>query len=183
MIVNDIKCVKGAYGFENLGCCSFSSKAGKARKSFLKLSNYMIDRSKSTWIAIYIPKASRKFRKEVGLPEITSYEGYISAFQELIPQTGINYKNWGINDRWDYGIPAKRIFAFKKPKIHITQIFDDNKIKNFYASTLSSAAHFLTDEQEKLLISSISTDDLLEINVENELIDLYPKVKERFQNN
>ena len=183
MVINDIKCVKGAYGFENLGCCSFSSKAGRATKSFLKLSNYMIDSSKSTWIAIYIPQASRKFRKEAGLPEITNYEGYISAFQELTPQRGIDYKEWGINDRWDYGIPAKRIFAFKKPKIHITQIFDDYEIKNFYAATLASAAHFLTDEQEKSLISRVSTDDLVEIEVEEKFINLYPKLNERFQKN
>ena len=117
------------------------------------------------------------------MPEIANYEGYISAFQELTPPKGINYKNWGINDRWDYGIPAKRIFAFKEPKIHINQIFNENEIKKFYSSTVSSAAHFLSSEQETQIKSSMTPDDLIEVCVEDKFINLYPKVRERFQKN
>lgn len=183
MIINEIKYIKGAYGFENLGCCSFSSKAGKARKSFLELSNYMLDNSKSTWIAIYIPQSSRKFRIEAGLPDIKNFEGYVSAFQELTPVKGINYKEWGINERWDYGIPAKRIFAFKNPKIHISQIFDAEEIKNFYSSAVSSAAHFLNDEQENKIKNNFEMSELEEIKIDDEFIQLYPNVKKRLQSN
>ena len=79
--------------------------------------------NKKSWIAIFIPKASRNFRKDIQiLPDISMFEGYIAGFQELVQKGGLNFKEWGIDERWDWGIPAERIFAFKKPRIKITDI-------------------------------------------------------------
>lgn len=180
MSIHEIKFIKGAYGHENLECCAFSTKAGRALESFKKIYNYLHDKSKgSTWIAIYIPKSSRKYREEIGLPNISKYEGYISAFQELVIHKGISYREYGINDRWDYGIPSKRIFVFKEPKIRIQELFDKDNIKSFYSAAKSSSAFNLDENQENLLLSSISNDNLEEVKVEKEYVDLYPKVLNR----
>jgi hypothetical protein len=184
MDIHEIKFIKGAYGHENLECCAFSSKAGRALESFKKIYNYLLNKQlktgdSSTWIAIYIPKSSRKYREEIGLPSISRYEGYVSAFQELVIHRGLNYKEYGINDRWDYGIPSKRIFAFKEPKIRIEELFDKDNIKSFYSAATSSAAYNLKENQENFLLSSISNDDLEEVKVQQDYVNFYPKVLKR----
>ena len=180
MDIHEIKFIKGAYGYENLLCCAFSSKAGRARKSFINIINYLHKNSVgSTWIAIYIPKSSRKYREEHGLPDISRYEGYICGFQELMIQKGFNYNDFGIDERWDLGVPSKRIFIFKEPKIHIKQLFNKNDIRSFYSSATSSAAYELEETQQSILLNSVSKENLIEVKVQQEYLELYPKVLKR----
>ena len=182
MEIDDLKYIKAAYGFENLGTCAFSSKVGRAGKSFREVSNYVFSKpNKKSWIAIFIPKASRNFRKDIQiLPDISMFEGYIAGFQELVQKGGLNFKEWGIDERWDWGIPAERIFAFKKPRIKITDIFEGPDLKNFYAAATASAAYRFDEEHEKKIISNFSMDDLIEINKEKKFFDLYSKLKNKF---
>lgn len=181
MTIHDLKYIKAAYGFENLGTCAFSSKVGRARKSFLDASNYVYStKTKTSWIAIYIPRSSRGYRKEIEiLPDISKFEGFIAAFQELIHEGGLNYKDWGIDERWDMGIPSKRIFAFKEPKIPITDIFSDGDLKDFYAAATASGAHKLNEVQEKTILKRFSMSDLIEIKKEKKYLDLHPLLKEK----
>lgn len=172
-MINEIKFIKGAYGFENLGTCAFSSKTSRAQKSYSTVYDYAFKSpERRTWIAIYIPKSSRRFRETNGLPDISQFEGFIGAVQEIIRIEKPRYNDWGIDKRWDYGIPAKRLFAFHEPKIHITEVFKDPTISEFYAAATSSAAYQIDASQEKFLLDTINVDDLYEVKLERKYIDL-----------
>ena len=160
--INDLKYIKAAYGFENLGKCAFSSKAGKAVKTFNAVFNH-VHAKKVSWIAIFIPKSSRRYRKENGLPDISRYEGYVAAVQELVYKKAMNFAEWGIDERWDSGIPANKIFAFKEPTLHISEVLTPDALKSFYASATSSAAFELNDEQQQIIFKSIVNNELTEI--------------------
>ena len=171
-LINEIKFIKGAYGFENLGTCAFSSKTPWAQKSYSTVYGYAFKSpEKRTWIAIYIPKSSRKFRENNGLPDISKFEGFIGAFQEIIRVEEPIYNHWGIDKRWDLGIPAKRLLAFKEPKIHISDIFRTPELGAFYAATTSSAAYEINTSLESFLLDRINIDDLYEVNLEKKYID------------
>ena len=48
---------------------------------------------------------------------------------------------------------------------------------------MSSAAHFLNDEQENKIKNNFEMSELEEIKIDDEFIQLYPNVKKRLQSN
>ena len=177
-IIHDLKYIKAAFGFENLGTCAFSSK-GRALKSFYQVSQYVYStKTKTSWIAIYIPKSSRAYRQKMEiLPDISAFEGFIAGFQELVHEGDLHFKDWMIDERWDMGIPSRRIFAFKEPKIPITSIFSDTSLKGFYAAATASAAYRIDELHEQKILDCFSMDGLFEVEKEKKYLDLYPLLK------
>ena len=99
--IHEIKFIKGAYGFENFGICAFNDKFKTTAQSFRNIHYHLRDTKQThTWIAIYIPSATNKYREEEGLHSIREYTGHIAAFQELINVEALNYKDYGLDERW-----------------------------------------------------------------------------------
>ena len=124
-MINDIKFIKAAYGFENHHKCAFSEKV---QKSFHKVQNYLNPRAgeklQATWIAIYIPTTTTKWRNERNLCDISKFHGHIAAFQEILKQ--IRYRDYGYDEQWTVGLNARRMLRFKEPCCNSKSLFDEN---------------------------------------------------------
>ena len=81
----------------------------------------------------------------------------------------MNFADWSVDERWNGGILADKIFAFKEPTLHIKDVLTPDALKSFYASATSSAAFELNDEQQQIIFKSIVNNELTEIeNRENQ---------------
>ena len=103
--IHKIKFIKGAFGVENFCLCAFNDLFKTTAQSFRNIHYHLRDTKQThTWIAIYIPLATNKYRKEEGLYTIKEYTGHIAAFQELINVEALNYKDHALDERWPLGI-------------------------------------------------------------------------------
>ena len=168
--VHEIKFIKGAFGFENFGLCAFNDKFKTTAQSFRNMHYYLRDTKQThTWIAIYIPSATNKYREEEGLQPIKEYTGHIAAFQELINVEALNYKDYGLDERWPLGIPAGRIYRFSKPCLPLLNLGEDFAKLVQQTAHQSAAAAFPTNI-ERAILSIISEETLLEVQ------NLHPKI-------
>lgn len=161
--IHEIRYIKGAYGFENFGLCAFNDRFKTTAQSFRNIHYHLRDTKQThTWIAIYIPSATNKYREEEGLPSIKEYTGHIAAFQELINVEALNYKDYGLDERWPLGIPAGRIYRFTKPCLPLVNLSEDFA-KLVHQAAHQSAAAEIPKNIEKIILDIVSEETLLEV--------------------
>ena len=161
--IHEIKFIKGAYGFENFGLCAFNDKFKTTAQSFRNIHYHLRDTKQThTWIAIYIPSATRKYREEEGLQPIKEYTGHIAAFQELINVEALNYKDYGLDERWPLGIPAGRIYRFSAPCLPLVNLGEDFA-KLVQRTAHQSAAAAIPEDIGKTILDIVSKETLLEV--------------------
>lgn len=161
--IHEVKFMKGAYGFENFGVCAFNDKFKTTAQSFRNIHYHLKDtKQKSTWIAIYIPTATNKYREGVGLYSIKEFTGHVAAFQELVNVERLNYKEYGYDERWPMGIPARRIFRFKKPCLPIKEL-NSEFAKRVQKNAHQSAATPIPENIERHIFDVLSVESLIEV--------------------
>ena len=160
--IHEIKFIKGAYGFENFGVCAFNDQFKTTAQSFRNIHYHLRDTKQThTWIAIYIPSATNKYREQMGLHSIREYTWHIAAFQELINVEALNYKDYGLDERWPLGIPAGRIYYFSKPCLPLVNL-GENFAKLVQQAAHQSAATAIPGDIEKTILEIVSEEILLE---------------------
>lgn len=161
--IHEVKFIKGAYGFENFGLCAFNDMFKTTAQSFRNIHYHLRDTKQThTWIAIYIPSATNKYREEEGLHSIKEYTGHIAAFQELINVEALNYRDYGLDERWPLGIPAGRIYRFAEPCLPLVSLSEDFA-KMVHRQAHQSAATAIPNGIEEAVLKIISGKSLIEV--------------------
>ena len=161
--IHEIKFIKGAFGFENFGLCAFNALFQTTAQSFRNIHYHLRDTKQThTWIAIYIPSATNKYRKEEGLHSIKEYTWHIAAFQELINVEALNYKDYGLDERWPLGIPAGRIYRFSEPCLPLVHLGEDFA-KLVQQAAHQSAASAIPEDIERTILDIISKETLFDV--------------------
>ena len=163
-MITDLRFIKAAYGFENHHRCAFSEKV---QKSFYEIQNYLNPRSgeklDTTWIAIYIPTTTTKWRRERNLPDIQKFHGHIAAFQEILNTPGIRYRDYGYDAQWPVGINARKIFRFQEPCCNLKTILDESTYQSFKGKSHQSAAMRLDEASIDAITKIVESSKLIEV--------------------
>ena len=160
-MIEKLKFIKAAYGYENHHRCAFNHQGLRSFEYLLSCMNTSFSEERDKlWIAIYIPHSAMAWRTRNNLTNIRKFAGHIAAFQEVFNTPDMNN---GYDKQWPLGLKAGRIFRLKEPCLELRNVLSPTDYRSFMGYARRSSAMELGADAEKEILRKISETGLLEV--------------------